>query len=1483
MRRGIYAAGLGLLVGIATLGCAQERDPINRVQPDALKKSFFLGEDLQSTADDPVFLTRGYNVQNSFDQGTLFIGTSTGEDRIRWEVTEGMLIARKAYSLAPGRDNKGVPGGEANGTVVAAYKILTHFDVRRAYNPQTGEEMNVVDENTSDRPWYQREYFRVDWSTNQVANPMDLDTLIGRWFGDPKITPMSYYVNDPNSEEAPFFDEKDGYFDVTNRFWVEPGKFYFDWGTIPACMLIGLTTGSNVHDCNAQEVHVRLSFWKVNSRHDDYEPMENTYAPQDIINNFGGSGDALLVQYGAPIQEYDPQYGYLDKGLHGLVARINIWEQSHTDIECDSNADVLKADGTPGTDGTADQCAGYQGTSWGSQCDLFKRKCTIPYRDRQIKTVGWWVNKEMPDIVQDTLDESGNPVLNELGNPDRGAVEDVVYTWNQLFTASVAWARATECRRTGDGDRGKCYENFFNLKDGKPDKVMVSYGNWLIDDPIDKTPVYTLCHNPVRGYDMHDVCGDTGFKARLGDQRKFFLIDYPMATNAPFGGVTHLGPDPVSGELIGGTSTSVHIGLRAQRFLDMLFVEMGYLTLEELLAGGSAEKYAQLYDVRKQEKALTPEEITRRISLVDKKQLAVSGGLKSTGAGPLPGQVKAFVSAQKSMTTGPSLLGAQALHNDQMMTPLRNAGLDHDLVDSRWLVGLNIDPSSAVDDSVLEQASPLRNMDTAKIEQMRAFMQKRLADAGVCFTPVQDGAGIGQINNAPLVNYFKTKYAGLGSTEEKIEAIKKEVYRETFKGVILHEMGHGVGMRHQFSSSWDSLNYAPQYWQLRTNEGAATVSCGGKPRDTSQPDSCLGPRYFDPHTQDEKGWGEEPHPAIEYYGNTSTMEYQNENFSETLGLGTWDYHMTKAAYFGVLETMDTEVMNRDTQKAMAPKHLSHLADADYTFTPPEPGDPTEQIWTEPFMHSTHYTNVFRLAKPFDPARDCRPASPEEKLVGKWRLIHGKVCQPMPRDHARWADFLSDWNNEVNDANSPDPMLAWHTRADLPNGPNDVVRWPYKIGESYSPAWIHTNMMDAGADPYEIAVNSIAEFNSAYPFRYFRRGNRDASTGGIPSIAAERLFEVLRSYHWSAANRGLYWLSLGAQYYDLFVQSDDWSRPAALSNLEIFRALLSYTLTPQPGDFKLMADNSFGVPLYDATAKPAGDADFTVKIIDGRYIDEAYNTTASAGGSWDFERWWTRAGFYTEKSFSFLTLCDSRPTLATISRDNYLDGREPKLNFRSDMPQAFDRVLGALLAEDWASLAPYVMNTAPGTAAVPIQLNVEDITKPVERPAGAKILYPNVGYLQQLYSAVFSMLYARENTDMTLVHKMRIWVDGVEGDISDAAFPAPKDQLKFYDPGSGFTYIGRRFGNEQIDGRAVERGISSRVLQRANDLVIQAYVVQLDTNNQPVLDETGKPTLVLDADGQPQVKDGARRAQLSRYVGLIDSIRQLGHWLGQGPY
>src|SRR5688572_28792680 len=47
-----FVATLGLLAGGA-LGCAEERDPINQVQANALAKSFFVGDDLHDDADNP--------------------------------------------------------------------------------------------------------------------------------------------------------------------------------------------------------------------------------------------------------------------------------------------------------------------------------------------------------------------------------------------------------------------------------------------------------------------------------------------------------------------------------------------------------------------------------------------------------------------------------------------------------------------------------------------------------------------------------------------------------------------------------------------------------------------------------------------------------------------------------------------------------------------------------------------------------------------------------------------------------------------------------------------------------------------------------------------------------------------------------------------------------------------------------------------------------------------------------------------------------------------------------------------------------------------------------------------------------------------------------------------------------------------------------------------------------------------------------------
>ena len=109
MNRWIGRLGLGSTLALAMFGCAQQRAPIDRVQANGLAKSFFLGASLTDPSDDPVFYSRGFVVGSTVVQETLTPGLYTGMDRIRWEVTENMLIARKAYQQAIGADNKGLP------------------------------------------------------------------------------------------------------------------------------------------------------------------------------------------------------------------------------------------------------------------------------------------------------------------------------------------------------------------------------------------------------------------------------------------------------------------------------------------------------------------------------------------------------------------------------------------------------------------------------------------------------------------------------------------------------------------------------------------------------------------------------------------------------------------------------------------------------------------------------------------------------------------------------------------------------------------------------------------------------------------------------------------------------------------------------------------------------------------------------------------------------------------------------------------------------------------------------------------------------------------------------------------------------------------------------------------------------------------------------------------------------------------------------
>ena len=94
--------------------------------------------------------------------------------KIKFDIQEDFLYARRAYEQIAGSEDayKQDPAKYA-GQPLAAWPIKSQFDIIRDYNSTTGEETNKIIEST-ERPWNEREFIRVDWSQNLVTDYVGL-------------------------------------------------------------------------------------------------------------------------------------------------------------------------------------------------------------------------------------------------------------------------------------------------------------------------------------------------------------------------------------------------------------------------------------------------------------------------------------------------------------------------------------------------------------------------------------------------------------------------------------------------------------------------------------------------------------------------------------------------------------------------------------------------------------------------------------------------------------------------------------------------------------------------------------------------------------------------------------------------------------------------------------------------------------------------------------------------------------------------------------------------------------------------------------------------------------------------------------------------------------------------------------------------------------------------------------------------------------
>ena len=109
------------------------------------------------------------------------------------------------------------------------------------------------------------------------------------------------------------------------------------------------------------------------------------------------------------------------------------------------------------------------------------------------------------------------------------------------------------------------------------------------------------------------------------------------------------------------------------------------------------------------------------------------------------------------------------------------------------------------------------------------------------------------------------------------ELVRQMLVHPIFDAVTAHEVGHTIGLRHNFSGSFDALNYHPRYWELRD-------------------DGDMQPRNWDPMTEAERDG------RIMEYQYSTVMDYGN-NFvvTDAVGIGHYDYAAVKMGYGDLVE------------------------------------------------------------------------------------------------------------------------------------------------------------------------------------------------------------------------------------------------------------------------------------------------------------------------------------------------------------------------------------------------------------------------------------------------------------------------------------------------------------------------------------------------------------------------------------------------------
>ena len=202
------------------------------------------------------------------------------------------------------------------------------------------------------------------------------------------------------------------------------------------------------------------------------------------------------------------------------------------------------------------------------------------------------------------------------------------------------------------------------------------------------------------------------------------------------------------------------------------------------------------------------------------------------------------------------------------MAQARGTEVESNLINPAMLQAAGLHGSVPAQGPVADLASPLALNNPQMRMRIRQERENARAARGSCIMEAApEATSITGLADILLKKFPRDPNESASVRQKRNEAMFHYVQRRFTYGVIIHEMGHSIGLRHNFISSAAALHYRPQYWQLRTKNGKVTASCADAMDDGA---SCVGPRYWDPMTDEEQS-------QLEWmWMQSSVMDYAGE-------------------------------------------------------------------------------------------------------------------------------------------------------------------------------------------------------------------------------------------------------------------------------------------------------------------------------------------------------------------------------------------------------------------------------------------------------------------------------------------------------------------------------------------------------------------------------------------------------------------------------